>query len=221
MSVSTLAIANDVALVLGDQSFTRFEQADHLLAINRVCRELATELRLVQWEASFDVVAGIEVYALPADCVQMRSLRFSLTPSDITSFYKLGEMFEDEFESATARQYTSGDPTKYLARQGYFWLHPLPQATSVAGGRLLYWGLPDAVADLTTGVLPLPDFVRDLVALGVQIHALRKLEELEQAAVYEQEYARTMALIRDKIEDRSADRRSRVRTRVGGFGGQV
>lgn len=222
MSTLISDIASEASIIIGDDKFSRVTRGNWLVFANRRMRKLCMRLNIVKRRARFNIVANNEIYALPANCVQMTRLQFTDTPSDIGTFRDLRERFEDDFRDATSNQYPTGDPDRYFADQGFFYLLPMPTTSVALGGRIEYWGLPDA-ALAQEDAISLPETMHDLLVEGIVIDAQRKMEKFDQAAVSEQEWENTISETRVKLEDRSSDRRSKVRVSAmqRGFSGQT
>lgn len=214
MSLSISTIINDAAVLVSDVAFSRVLRSDWLLFYNFQVRRLAREMRLVEYEATFTVVAD-DLYSLPSDCVRIKGIEFNESPSTAPRDWKgLKEKFEDEFRSLTDGHYPTGTPSHYFMRQGFFHLYPCPQATVAGGGRLKYWGVPADAVDSSEPV-PFPETVRDVCLLGMLSLAFNKLKMFEDAAKKEAEFEAAIAKSRDALEDRSEDRRTQVRAAHG------
>lgn len=212
MSVSALTVITEAAEAVGDPAFSRIARPEWRSILNASCRDLARKLKVVLWAATFDIVADDE-YATPSDCIQIKSLSYNPTPSDPTTWYWLREKFEDEFRSMTHGAYPSGTPTAYFARTDTFHLLSKPDTAVEAGGKMIYWGLPDDVTDETTQGIPVMDTLRDTMHDRMVTRALRRLEKFDAAEKREQEWQASLNVDREQLEDRSADRRARIRPR--------
>lgn len=221
MSTSALSVINEAALAVGDPQFSRIARVEWRDLLNQSSRDLARKLRLVLWTATFDLAAASDEYALPADCIQVKGMRWNDTPSDSTTWRKCDEWFEDEFNGATDGSFSEGDPAHYFVRVDTFHLYPRPGTAITGGGKIIYWGLPDDVTDEATQVIPIMDMLRDSLRERMVIHGLRRLDRFDKAAAHEQEWQASLTSDRDRLEDRSADRRSRIRTRPGNIFGQT
>lgn len=222
MSYLISQASSEAAVTIGDDKFSRVTRDNWKQFINKRMRMMCIRMRLVKRRAYFSIEADNEVYSLPTNCVQMTRLQFNPTPSDRNVYRDLNEKFEDEFRSSTSNQYPTGDPTHYFADQGFFYLLPMPTTDVTLGGKIEYWGLPDGVTSQDQ-TFSLPDSMYDILVQGIVIDALRKMEKFDQAQVAEGDWEATIDRTRNTLEDRSADRRSKVR--VGamqrGFMGQT
>lgn len=221
MSVSALTVINEAAALVGDPNFTRVNQPAWNVILNSSARDLMRKLRLQLWTVTFDLAALDHEYALPSDCLQVKWVQVNETPSDQTQWREVKEFFEDEYRAATNGQYSSGTrPTRYFVLNDTFHLHPMPDTTILAGGKILYWGLPDDVTSPSTQGIPVMDILRDTLRERMLIYGWRRLKDFEAAAQAEKEWEASLTVDRDRLEDRSADRRPRVRTRPGNIFGQ-
>ncbi len=212
MSVNALSVINDAALAVGDPGFTRVSRPQWLSILNQAARDLARKMNLVTWTATAAAVAGDEQLALPADCVQVRSLRYYTNPADESTRAWLGEKYEDEYRSLTDRSSSSGDPLYYFVEGETINVWPVPSADLEAAFRIQYWGLPDAVTNESTQGIPVMDFLQDSLRERMVILGLRALKEFDTAAAHELEWQASLTFDRARVEDRSEDRRTRIRT---------
>jgi hypothetical protein len=217
MSVQALAVVNDCARSLSDPQFQRVTRADWRAFMNEACRDLARKLRLVKWTATFDIENEGE-YAMPEDCVQLVKVFYNPTPADRDTWRVLGEKFADEFYDATDGAYAEGDPCEYFADTDTFHLYPRPDTAITGGGKVTYWGMPDEVTDEGVQLMPLRDVLRDSLAQRMLVLALRHIERFDKADEYEKEWLASLTTDRDRLEDRSQDRRPRMRPGGISFG---
>lgn len=218
------AVADECAVLAGDPDYRRVTRPDWLVFLNRTARTMARRMNIIEVEAFFDITADSDLYKLPDDCKQAREFQVTQTPSNANTFYSLDEKFDDEFRLRRQRNRNTGDPKVYLMRQGFFQLDPWPSADYEDGGKITYWAMPDPITDMTIQYVPFANVLRDTLAEGMVVHALKKLEKFDAAIAREKEWEASLVLDRDKMEDRSADRRSKVRPRSssrGNYDGQV
>ena len=221
MSTNSLTVINEAAALVGDPAFDRINRDAWRAILNHSARDIARKLRLVLKAATFDLVLNDDEYAMPDDCWQVKSMRVNETPTDTTTWWWLKEMFEDEFRNATQGQFsTATRATRYFALTDTFHLYPRPDKAITGGGKIQYWGMPAEVTSEATQGIPLADIMRDTLRERMLVYALRRLEKFDAAAAQEQEWQASLTSDRDRIEDRSADRRSRIRTQSGNIFGQ-
>lgn len=211
MSVQAIELVTDAAQAVGDPKFSRIFRPTWRAILNRASRDLSKKLKLVKHKAIFDIETDDE-YALPDDCIQVVSFQWNDTPADPSSWRWLGEKFEDEFRAATEQTYPDGDPCEYIVFTDTFHLYPRPDAAIVGGGKITYWGHPDPVTDEGTQLITVRDTARDVLLDRMVILGERLMERFDKAAEYEKEWIASLTTDRDKLEDRSADRRARIRT---------
>lgn len=213
MSVNALAVINEAAGAVGDPKFTRVTRDVWRTVLNQSARDMARKLNLVSWTSAADTEVNGEDYALPTDCLQVRSVRFYTNPADESTRVWLDEKFEDEYRAMTNRATAGGDPLFYFAQNDTLSLWPIPTTAVVSALRITYWGLPDEVTNENTQGIPVMDILRDTLRERMVIYGLRALKEFDTAAVHEQEWQASLTFDRARLEDRSADRRPRIRTR--------
>lgn len=221
MSTNALSVINEAAVLIGDPLFSRITRSQWVALMNQSARDVAKKLRIVLKAATFDIVAGQHEYALPDDCWQVKSFQFNETPEDETTWWWLTEVFEDEYRKATNGMYpSSGRPTNYFVNLETFHLYQNPSESIVGGGKIRYWGMPSTVSNEAVDSIPLQDIMRDTLRDRMVTYALRILEKWDAASNHEREWNSSITIDRDRIEDRSADRRARIRTRPGNTFGQ-
>ncbi len=211
MSTNALEIVYEASTLVGDPMFQRITQEDWRHLLNTACRDIARKLRVHRRCALFDIEANSPEYAMPEDCLQIISMQYNDTPQDANTWWWLQEMFEDEFRDATHGTFSAARPIRYLARTDTFLLFPQPDASYAGGGKVTYWGLPDEVTSLSTQNIPFQDTLRDTLRDRMVTFALRRLEKFDAAAQHEKEWVASLTTDRDRLEDRAADRRSRMR----------
>ena len=211
MSVQASTIIASAAINVGDPNYTTITKSEWLDWFNQISRTLATRMRLVKKLGVFTIQADNELYSMPDDCVQMTRVQYNPTPSNVRVYRDLKEYFEDEFRTYTDWNYPTGEPRHYFADQGFFYLLPRPTTLVASGGRVEYWGLPDAVGNLASDPIPFQDRMADCLLLGLEPFAYRRLEKVEMADRSEQKWERLIAQTESKLQDRSDDRRTRVR----------
>lgn len=220
-TTKAIAIINDGATRIGDAAFNAVSRDKWLQFFNARARHLATRLRLVKRRALFSIEADNELYTFPDNMVVMTRLEFTTTPSDRRTFRDLKELFEEEWREATSSCYPTGDPTRYFADQGFFYLWPMPSASYTRGGRLTYWGLPNEIVLPDSEAQPFADSMRNLLLEGMLADAYDVLEKYDKAQAQEAKFEALTAQTRLNLEDRSDDRRTVLmpRSRARGYGG--
>lgn len=213
MSVLVRAIMDDAAIAVGDPAYSNVKQPEVLAFYNRTARVVARRMRVLEYEAYYDLTAASDLYKLPDDCTQVRRMLVTQTPLVGDSYYPLQEIMEDEHGQLTSRTTAVGDPRRYYVRQGYFHVWPLSSADVVNGGKIIYWGIPQDATDIANDRSPFPDMVRDTLAEGIVVHVLKRMSRLDEAQAREKEWWDSLNLDRDVMEDRSRDRRPNLRTR--------
>lgn len=204
------------ATAIGDPHKQRVKQPQWnqiaTLALNDVC----STYNILEYEDGFDLPAdGIITY--PEACVRVTEIRASLTPAVESSFTKLDEKFEDEWNLTVKAGGIGSDavPTQYYADKGVIRLNATQAAAVVNGGRISYIAVPPEVVDPATYNLPVPEFMRSYFCERLRIGALFADErEDEAAAAFAVWHAREEA-IRTQIDHRALDRREALRPTAG------
>ena len=210
------SVVSEARALLGDPAARRVSFDNWITFYNRAGRAAAYKFNAINTIAKFDVLAQTPQYLFPEDMVQMRKLEYNSTGDDI-SWRVIKEIFEDQFRQRTNWTMPTGEPVEYLAAGDYFQLVPMPSQTVLLGGRITYWRVPAEITSIggsTAGVgtvMEFPDFMRSYITDSMVINAKQKLYMYEEA----QQDLRMLALqepeIAEKLEDRSADKRSRLR----------
>jgi hypothetical protein len=211
MSVNTIDCVNDAASLISDPGMTSVTIDQWKTIFNRSQRKVSTLVNMLEAEALFDVQAGIDRYSYPDDMIQLVSLRWTNTPDDPNSFIFLREMMRPEFQAATDTRYDTGDPQGYFARKQWFHLYPQPDTTFLGGGLINYIYVPADIADITAGIAEWPDFWRDDIIDWMQIEGMKRLKQYEEAKDLEQVFMSRLPELKQRAEDRSADRRPAMR----------
>lgn len=224
MSVLARDLANEAASLVGDPDLRRISIGQWRTILNRVQREMATRIHLLEADATFDLTTD-DRYSFPDDAVQLINVKVVDTQADAgdrTKYRFLNELRGEEFRANTDAQYPVGSPTHYYPRQGWYHLWPKPQTAITDGGLAAYWFRPADFADLDTEQTEFPDFFIGHVVDGMVVEGLRVLKQFREAAEYEQRWMAREPDIVARAEDRSDDRRASFRPRiVGTLGDQV
>jgi hypothetical protein len=218
MSFNSLLVINEAAEALRDPAFGTITQPRWLSIQNRVARIMARKMRLVEWTTVTGVTLAEPEYEYPSDSFQIISVRYNETPGDPTTWFKLGELFSDEFEARTQRNYSTGTPMRYYPATTSLFLHPMPDVTLASALKVRYWGLPDAVTNASTQDVQLSDTLRDLLLEGMIAYGFDDMKDYESGASAQQKWQAALTFDRDRFEDKSADRRSRLRPRASNYG---
>lgn len=204
-------LIDGAAARIRDPQNRRIDRALWLQFYNEVTLKIATELKCLEADANFDVVAAEDRYAYPDDAVVINQVYFSLTPTDINSYKPLGEIFRDEWIMGRGVMVPTGLPTRYYARQGWFTLVPKPDTAIIDGGCVTYRHIPEWLTSEASQAVELPTFMGTFVVDGMIPRAERALRlfaaSRENQAQWEQELER----MKPQIQDRSEDRRSAIR----------
>ena len=211
MSIPVIEVINDVALKMGDPGFTQITTDEYLRWANQRSRKLSTKLNLVKWVAFTDLEQDNELYAEPDDCLQITRLSYSPTPTDARTFRDLHPYFADEFRARVNWTYPVGEPDSYFPDQGFFYLVGRPTASLAQALKIEYWGLPEDMTSASTDTIPFMAKMRDLLADGIEIDALWKLEKREESIAAGKVWEATIGSVRPKLENPATDRRSSVR----------
>jgi len=210
VSVPALSVVSEAAIQCGDPQYQTIALDEWLVYLNASTRDLARKLLLKRRKTVGDITADME-YAYPANLIQVIRVEWNPTPSDATTWRKLREVFEDEFEDKTTYNYPTGDPLGYFASTESFFLLPMPQQDLSSGLRITYWGVPDAVTSISTQPITIMDMLRDALRERMVIYGMRRQQRYDEATAHEKEWEAALQYERPRLEDRSADRRSAVR----------
>jgi hypothetical protein len=196
---------------IADPNFRRTSRSEFLQYLNKIQNKLATETRCIEVDADFNIAANVYEYPWPSSSVGMTGVRYSETPSSPDSFYWLDEKFRDEWRNMTNRLRPSGNVWAYFARTKSFEILGTPTSNIVNGGIATYWVKATRIVTETATVMEVPDFLEDMVVDGMVILGRMSGRDRVAAAQDYQRWVASLAELREKIEDRSDDRRAAIR----------
>jgi hypothetical protein len=211
MIVTVTQIIDRCALFSEGGQTRRITRPLWLQCYNNVQVDLATEIRCLECDATFDIVAEESRYAYRQDMVSMKRLWFSETPAEENTYRKVKEAFPDEWEDMVSGNYPGGYVHHYIARPSFFQLVARPEAAIVDGGMLTYWATPTWLELEDNALMEVPYFLSKHVQEGMQILARIAARERGAAAQDYERWKASLSNLREKIEDRSDDRRSALR----------
>ena len=216
-------LANAAALLLGDPLRGRVKTPAWLVHYNMSMDDICVLYVVRQYAAtSARPLDGLASY--PEEGTRISEVAVSTTPSDPSTWRVLKEKFEDEYRILTPNGLPNTDsPEWYFADQGYIRIGARMAADVVGGLRTKFYGVPDEAFDLTTTYMPLPNFMRNYAIERMLIYALRSDSRDAQAAELERTWNQREGWVREKLGDRSADRRDAIRPRASSnkYGGMV
>jgi hypothetical protein len=151
-------IITRVRRTFGDEAAVQIQDADIIRWTNDAQVEIVKHNDAALQKTGFvDLVSGQSVYAMPADLMILRSLRYKF--SDMLSFnnliYKNMQEFDDSIDGWDGSAYTSGNPVFFTMYEGNATLFPTPNQSLVAGLKVLYNQTP-ATVSLVGDSLSLP-----------------------------------------------------------------
>jgi hypothetical protein len=206
-------LVNAAATMLGDPNRGRIKTPDWLIHYNLSMNDICSLYDILQFESLADLPAdGLASY--PVESTRISEVAVNETPAVATAWRVLDEKFQDEYRDLTRLGLPSvARPEWYFADQGYIRLGGTLAADIVGGLRSTFYGVPDEALDLTLTHMPLPNFMRSYAVERILIYALRQDERESEAADYENRWNQRETWIRNKLEDRSVDRRDAIRPR--------
>ncbi len=217
MSILVDTIIGEAATRLDDPNKARILPAGWLLYYNDAIEAITTDWKVLEQDATHDLLQDEDRYDYPDDLVQMKRWKWSPDPTDPTTYVKAGEIFDDEYDRLTTRNLPVGDAEyQYWARANFFQITPRPTATVVDAGLISYWKLATRATDAAIDLFPLPDTLRVLTREHMLMSAKRTLTRYDEYQVDLSSWELRVSKIADKIEDRSDDRRARLRIRRRG-----
>lgn len=226
MPITCQEIIDQAATDFGDPTMGRILQAEWLEIYNRSQRSLTRSYRVIEEDAFHDIAANEDRILYPSLCVQLKRWQFTSTPDDPASYVEAGEIFEDEYRAVTRFVIPTGDTGfRYWARLGFIVITPRPTVLVKRGGLMSYWKLAAKVVagDEATVLLEVPETLEDLLVARMVIKAKSRNHRMTEAQAGLAEWEAEMAKAYEPIEDRSDDRRPRLRLRsaMRGYGGMV
>ncbi len=215
MMVSELI--SQVAVRLGDPRMSRTTQADLLAFYNEALEELTLGWKVLEEDATADIVAGERRYLYPEECVQLRRARYNPTPSTDDYGYDLKEDFWEEHKARTNYFVEAGEPRHYCVRASFFELRPTPETAVVDGLFVSYWKLGTPIVNtadaLLTAEVELPATFRKYLREYTTIFAKEKSGRYQEASADRAALVESLDRVAGRLEDKSDDRRAQMRTR--------
>jgi hypothetical protein len=214
MMVSDLL--SQVALRLGDPRMSRTSQTDLLAFYNEALEEITLGWKVLEEDATCGTLVGERRYLYPEECIQLRRVRYNGTPTDDSTGWDLGEDFWEEHKARTNYSIEDGEPRHYCVRASFFEVRPTPD-TAVADGLFVsYWklGTPVIIADVLggTALVELPAAFRKYLREYTTIFAKEASGRYQESSGDRAALAESLDRVAGRLEDKSDDRRSRLRT---------
>jgi hypothetical protein len=208
-------LLSQVAVRLGDPRMTRTPLADLLAFYNQALEEMTLGWKVLEEDATCDVIINERRYLYPEECVQLRRARYNATPTDPDTGYDLHEDFWEEHKAATNRFIETGEPRRYCVRASFLELRPTPDVAVVDGLFVSYWKLGTTVAADAAGStdVELPATFRKYLREYTMIYAKERSGRYQEAAADRAALAESLDRVAGRLEDKSDDRRSQLRTR--------
>jgi hypothetical protein len=208
-------LLSEVAVRLGDPRMTRTIQSDLLAFYNQALEEMTLGWRVLEEDATADVIINERRYLYPEECVQLRRARYNPTPSDDDTGCDLVEDFWEEHKAATNRFIETGEPRRYCVRASFLELRPTPDATIVDGLFVSYWklGTPVMIDAVYSTDVELPATFRKYLREYAMIYAKEKSGRYQEAAADRAALTEALDRVAGRLEDKSDDRRSQMRVR--------
>jgi hypothetical protein len=219
-------LLSQVAVRLGDPRMTRTTQENLLAFYNEALEEITLGWKVLEEDATCDAISGERRYLYPEECVQLRRARYNATPSDDTAGWDLKEDFWEEHKARTNMFIENGEPRHYCVRSTFFEVRPTPETDVTDGIFVSYWklGTPVTLADVlsSTAVVELPAMFRKYLRDYTTIFAKEASGRYQEASADRAALAESLDRVAGRLEDKSDDRRSQMRTRPvqGRFGRQ-
>jgi len=216
-------LVNAAALQMGDPTRGRIKTPDWVYHYNMAMHDICTLYDVLQFEASADLPTdGLASY--PEEGTRISEVSFSESPSEVGSFRVLREKFEDEYRNLTLHGLPdTTSPEFYFADIGYIRIIARRAVDVVGGLRIKFFGVPDEATDLTTTYIPLPNFMRNYAIERMLVYAYRSDQRHAEANETENRWNQREGWVREKLGDRSVDRRDAVRPKgsVNKYGGMA
>jgi hypothetical protein len=222
VNMSTLVsyLVDDAAAAIGDPNKQRVSLAQWLSIYNRSNRELCAKANVLRFLDFFTLEAGQTKYDFPQSMTVMNGIAVSDTPTDLTTFRWIDEMFEDEFRALTTQSYPQATlPEGYFCSSNWFYLIPAAQAQIVNGGQIDYFGLPDRITALDGALLQVDDMAQDYLLRRMVIHGMMMTHRIVEAKAQLEMWNADMEGFQEKLDDRSQDRRASLAPRRNRFAG--
>jgi len=208
-------LASTAARLLGDPNRQRVTTEHWIDAYNLSMGDICSTYDILQFEQLADLpLDGIVTY--PEENTRISEVAVNSTPSDPSTWRVCREKFQDEYRLLTIDTGLPNQdlPDWYFADQNYLRLGARLAADIVGGLRLTHFGVPEIVTDLTVTYMPLPSFLRSYAMERMLIYGLRGDDRDQQADDHESRWNQREGWVRNKLEDKSADRLDAIRPKA-------
>lgn len=193
-------IITRVRRTFGDEAAVQVTDEDVLRWINDGQIEVIKHNDAALQKTNFlDIVQGQSTYALPADLMILRSLRYKY--GDMTSFlnlrYKNMQQFDETIDGWDGTTVGESRPSIFTKYEGNVILFPTPDGSGVAGLKVLYNQTPATVDDVADG-LALPIIYHNTLMKYCLWQASLMDEDHEPALMYHSDFQSDMGMLQNR-----------------------
>ncbi len=193
-------IVTRVRRTFGDEAAVQVTNEDIIRWINDGQVEIVKHNDgALQFTGYVNLVSGQSSYALPADLLILRSLRYKFT--DMLSYsnlrYKNMQEFDDSIDGWDGGAYTTGYPQMFTMFEGKAILFPTPNQSVTSGLKVLYNQKPTDVDDLSDSI-SLPLIYHNTLLTYCLWQASLLDEDHEPAMMYKSNFNEDMTLLRTR-----------------------
>jgi len=190
-------IITRVRRIFGDEAAVQVTNDDIIRWINDGQLEVVKHTESALQSSGFiNLVANQATYALTADMLLLRSLRYKY--SDMSSYralvYKSMQQFDEVLDGWDGTQYPAGYPIFFTQYDANITVFPTPDRAATVGLKVLYNAKPADVS-LTSDSLSLPLIYHNTIFRYCLWQVSLLDEDLDPAVMYEQSFIKDMALL--------------------------
>lgn len=183
-------IVTRVRRTFGDEAAVQVSDADVMRWINDGQIEIVKHNdNALQTTSLVSLVANQSTYALPADLLVLRSLRYKF--ADMLSFsnlrYKNMQQFDETMDLWDGTHYSAGHPVYFTTYENNVVLFPTPNQASTNGLKILYNDTPTAVTGLSDA-LSLPLIYHNILVQYCMWQASLLDEDHEPGVMYQKNF---------------------------------
>lgn len=207
-------VVTRVRRVFGDEAAVQVSNDDIIRWINDAQIEIVKKNdAALQKSNLIDLVANQSTYALPADLLIIRSLRYKYT--DMLSFvslkYRSMQQFDDVIDGWDGSLYGTGSPYLFTMDEGRAILFPTPDRSVTNGLKVRYNQQPTAVANLGDS-LALPIIYHHTIFTFCMWQASLLDEDHEPAVMYRGDFETDVQTLVNRENREATDTYPRITT---------
>jgi hypothetical protein len=174
-----------------------FEAADLIDYINDAQIDICRKTDMLQGALTQNVQAGVEIYTLPVDFIEVQRVTYNGTKLYKTTWQEI-DMLDPGKDQLT----TEGVPDHYYRRGNTLYLYPIP-ATSVTNALKVYYSRTPVVLANDTDTPELPIAMHEDICIRVIARGHEQVEDFQASQVKANEYNSAIAMSIEQAQEGS------------------